>query len=47
MNYTIRELDSEKHRTYADVTGTNQDGTVCFAAVHIGQGIPPKTEVLS
>lgn len=40
MTYTVKEMDSEKLRTYADVVGTNQAGTVVFAAVHIGVGLP-------
>jgi acyl dehydratase len=44
MTYTITNLDRTRLRTLADVIGTKQDGTVCFAAVHIGQGLPPKQE---
>jgi 3-hydroxybutyryl-CoA dehydratase len=40
MTYTVKELDAERLRTYSDVIGTNQDGTVVFAAVHIAQGLP-------
>jgi 3-hydroxybutyryl-CoA dehydratase len=41
MRYTITSMDPTTLRTLADVVGTNQDGTVCFAAVHIAQGLPP------
>jgi acyl dehydratase len=40
MTYTVKELEPEKLRTYSDVVGTNQDGTVVFAAIHIAQGLP-------
>lgn len=40
MTYTITDMREDELRTYADVRGTNQDGTVVFAAVHIGKGIP-------
>lgn len=43
MTYTIKELSPSDLKTYAEVIGTNQDGTVVFAAVHIAKGIPPKT----
>jgi acyl dehydratase len=40
MTYTVRELDAENLKTYSDVVGTNQDGIVVFAAVHIAKGLP-------
>ena len=44
MTYTIAELDHDTLRTHADVVGTNQHGAVCFAAVHVAQGLPPREE---
>jgi 3-hydroxybutyryl-CoA dehydratase len=41
MTYTITELFPETLRTHAQVIGTNQRGEVCFAALHIAQGLPP------
>lgn len=40
ITYTIRELIEAELKTLADVIGTNQDGTVVFAAVHIAKGLP-------
>jgi len=42
MTYTIREMDAENLKTYADILGTNQHGDVVFAAVHIAKGLPQK-----
>jgi len=44
ITYTIKEIDPSELKTYADVLGTNQDGTVVFAAVHIAKGLPKKKE---
>lgn len=44
MTYTIKELDPAELKTYAEVLGTNQDGTVVFAAIHIAKGLPKKDE---
>jgi 3-hydroxybutyryl-CoA dehydratase len=33
--YTVKQVDEENMKTYADVTMTNQDGTVVCVAVHI------------
>jgi acyl dehydratase len=43
MTYTIKELSPSDLKTYAEVIGTNQDGTVVFAAIHIAKGIPQRT----
>ena len=45
MTYKIREIDAENLKTYADIVGTNQDGTVVFASVHIGKGAPPRSRI--
>jgi acyl dehydratase len=42
MTYTIKTIDPTEMKTYAEVIGTNQRGDVCFAAIHIGKGVPPK-----
>ena len=42
ITYTITKLDESNMKTYADVIGVNQHGETCFAAVHIGKGLPPK-----
>jgi 3-hydroxybutyryl-CoA dehydratase len=47
MTYTIREIDPSELKTYAEVLGTNQDGTIVFAAVHIAKGLPKKKESLA
>ena len=42
LNYEITDMDEISLRSIADVTGTFPDGTVCFVAVHISQGLPPE-----
>lgn len=44
MTYTVTSLNPETLRTTADVIGTNQHDVVCFAAVHLGQGLPTRAE---
>ena len=41
MTYTIERMDERELKTYATVVGVNQHGVTCFAAVHIGKGLPP------
>ncbi len=41
MTYTIERMDERELKTYASVVGVNQHGVTCFAAVHIGKGLPP------
>jgi len=41
MTYTIERMVERELKTYATVVGVNQHGVTCFAAVHIGQGLPP------
>lgn len=43
MTYKVREMDAVEMKTYADIIGTNQDGTVVFASVHIAKGLAPKS----
>lgn len=42
ITYTISRFDDAELKTYADVIGVNQEGTVVFAAVHIAKGLPAK-----
>jgi acyl dehydratase len=40
VTYTIKSLDEQELKTYADVVATNQRGETCFAAIHIAKGLP-------
>ena len=41
MTYTITHMDEAELKTFAEVKGVNQHQEVCFAAIHIGKGLPP------
>lgn len=48
VTYTIERMDERELKTYANVVAVNQHGVTCFAAVHIGKGLPPpKPEKIS
>jgi 3-hydroxybutyryl-CoA dehydratase len=44
ITYTIKEIDPSELKTFATVLGTNQEGTIVFAAVHIAKGLPNEQE---
>lgn len=44
MTYTITALLPDSLRTHAEVIGRNQHGDVCFAAVHVAQGLAGATD---